>query len=188
MAGAALIFKYQWRAHWRRLIRIRDRTQFYLLAVAVLIWVFAGLLPARLSQAARELRAGQTTSMESVLLILCLVWLAVLLEQPPFVISSRRLLCFPRGAFVRCCDTFDNAAADRRVARSRGDTLTQQAGLVIFSLPAVAMIYLLRSDSALAPAGIGLIVVMVAVAYRASLEYGGRLLELRRHVISFRLS
>jgi hypothetical protein len=50
------------------------------------------------------------------------------------------------------------------------------------------MIYLLRSDSALAPAGIGLIVVMVAVAYRASLEYGGRLLELRRHVISFRLS
>ena len=95
MAGAALIFTYQWRAHWRRLIRIRDRTQFYLLAVGVLTWVFVGLLPARLSQAARELRAGQTTSMEAVLLIVCLVWLVVLLEPPTFSMSSRQLLRFP---------------------------------------------------------------------------------------------
>ncbi len=95
MAGAALIFTYQWRAHWRRLIRIRDRTQFYLIALAVLTWVFVGLLPARLSRAARELSAGQTTSMEAVLLIVGLVWLVVLLEPPTFSMSSRHLLRFP---------------------------------------------------------------------------------------------
>jgi hypothetical protein len=61
-----LILRYQRRAHWRRLIRIRDRTLFYLLALAVLTWFFIGLLPVRLSQAARELSAGQTVSMEGV--------------------------------------------------------------------------------------------------------------------------
>jgi hypothetical protein len=71
---------------------------------------------------------------------------------------------------------------------SGGDPLTVQAGMMIGSLPAVAMIGLLRSDSALAPVGIGLIVLLVAGAYRASLQYAGRLLELRRHIISFRLS
>jgi hypothetical protein len=76
-------------------LRIRDRTQFYLLAVAVLMWVLVGLLPARLSRAARELSAGQTTSMEAVLLIVCLVWLVVLLEPPTFSMSSRQLLRFP---------------------------------------------------------------------------------------------
>jgi hypothetical protein len=69
-----------------------------------------------------------------------------------------------------------------------GDPLTAQAGIVICSLPAVAMIYLLRSDSALAPMGIAIVVLMVAGAYYASLQFTGRLLELQRHVVSFRLS
>src|SRR5580765_412503 len=95
MAGPALIFRYQWRAHWRRVTRFRDRIQFYLLALGVLAWVFVGVLPARLFQAARELSTGQTTSMEAVVVIVCLVWLVVLLEPPSFSMSSRHLLRFP---------------------------------------------------------------------------------------------
>lgn len=71
---------------------------------------------------------------------------------------------------------------------SGGDPLTAPAALLIGSLPAVAMIRLLRSDSALAPVGIALVALVVAGAYQASLQYAGRLLELRRHIVSFRLS
>src|SRR5262245_18555375 len=72
MAGIALIFRYQWRAFWRRVIRTR-RARSSLLALTVFGGILVAILPARLSRAARELSAGQTTSMDVVLWIWCLV-------------------------------------------------------------------------------------------------------------------
>jgi hypothetical protein len=61
MARIALILRYQWRAFWRRFIRTRHRAQLYLTVLAVLGWVYIAILPARLSRAAQELSAGQTS-------------------------------------------------------------------------------------------------------------------------------
>jgi len=94
MAGIALIFRYQWRAFWRRVIRTR-RARSYLLALTVFGGILVAILPARLSRAARELSAGQTTSMDVVLWIWCLVWLFVLLEDANVSLTSRHLRTFP---------------------------------------------------------------------------------------------
>jgi hypothetical protein len=95
MAGVALILRYQWRAHWRRFIRTRHRAQFYLLMLAVLGWWFFVRLPASLSRAAHELAAGQTTSMDAVLWVLCVLWLFVLVEDASVSLTSHDLLTFP---------------------------------------------------------------------------------------------
>ena len=97
MAGIALILSYQWRAFWRRFIRTRHRAQFYITVLAVLGWAFAVILPARLSRAAQELAAGQTTSMDGVLWALCALWLFVLVEDTSVSLTSRHLRTFPIG-------------------------------------------------------------------------------------------
>jgi hypothetical protein len=95
VAGVALILRYQWRAYWRRFIRTRHRAQFYLLILAVLGWLFFVRMPPRLSRAAHELAAGQTTSMDAVLWVLCVLWLFVLVEDASVSLTSHHLLTFP---------------------------------------------------------------------------------------------
>ena len=94
MAGASLIFPYQWRAFWRRVLRTR-RARFYLSVVALLGWMTAVALPDSLSRAARELAAGQTASMDKLLLVLWLLWLVVVNEDLNVSLSSDRLRRFP---------------------------------------------------------------------------------------------
>ena len=94
MAGASLIFRYQWRAFWRRVLRT-GRLKFYLTALTLLGWMAAVALPESLSRAAGELAAGQTASMDGLLLVLCLLWLVVLGEDLNVSLSSHRLRRFP---------------------------------------------------------------------------------------------
>jgi hypothetical protein len=94
MAGIALIFRYQWRAFWRRFIRTR-RARSYLLVLTVLGGMLVAILPARLSRAAPELSTGHTTSMDVVLWIWCLLWLYVLVEDAYVSLTSRSLRPFP---------------------------------------------------------------------------------------------
>ena len=96
MAGASLIFRYQWRAFWRRVLRT-GRLKFYLTVLTLLGWMTAVALPDSLSRAAGELAAGQTTAMDSLLLILCLLWLVVPGEDLHVSLSSDRLRRFPLG-------------------------------------------------------------------------------------------
>jgi hypothetical protein len=95
MARVALILRYQWRAYWRRFIRTRHRVQFYLTMLAVLGWSFFVILPPRLSRAAHDLAAGQTTSTEAVLWVFCALWLFVVVEDVSVSLTSRHLLTFP---------------------------------------------------------------------------------------------
>jgi hypothetical protein len=95
MAGIALIFKYQWRAFWRRMIRTRRRAQYYFMVLALLGWVGGVILPERLSRAVHELKAGQTSSMDAVLWTLCALWLFVVVEDTGISLTSQRLRTFP---------------------------------------------------------------------------------------------
>ena len=94
MAGASLILRYQWRAFWRRVLRT-GQLKFYLTLLTLLGWVTAVTLPDTLSRAAGELAAGQTESMDRLLLALCLLWLVVLGENLNVSLSSDRLRRFP---------------------------------------------------------------------------------------------
>lgn len=96
MAGASLIFRYQWRSFWRRALRT-GRVKFYLTVLTLLGWMMAVTLPDSLSQAAGELSADQTASMDRLLLVLCLFWLVVLGEDLHVSLSSDRLRRFPLG-------------------------------------------------------------------------------------------
>lgn len=97
MAGIALIFRYQWRAFWRRFVRTRHSAQFYLTVFAGLGVVCATILPKALLRAAEELPAGQTTSMDAVLWLFCALWLLVLVEDASVSLTSRHLRTFPIG-------------------------------------------------------------------------------------------
>jgi hypothetical protein len=94
LARASLIFRYQWRAFWRCVLRT-GRVKFYLSVLALLGWITAGALPDRLSRAAGELAEGQTASMDRLLLVLCLLWLVALGEDLNVSLSSDRLRRFP---------------------------------------------------------------------------------------------
>ena len=94
MAGASLIFRYQWRAFWRRVVRT-GRAKFYLTVLLLLGWMSVVALPDNLSRAARELAAGQTAAMDRLLLVLSLLWLVVLGEELHVSLSSDRLRRFP---------------------------------------------------------------------------------------------
>jgi hypothetical protein len=69
--------------------------KFYLTVLALLGWMSVVALPGNLSRAARELAAGQTASMDRLLLVLCLLWLVVLNEELNVSLSSDRLRRFP---------------------------------------------------------------------------------------------
>jgi hypothetical protein len=88
------MFRYQWRAFWRRVLRT-GRLKFYLTVLTLLGWVTAVTLPDGLSRAAGELAGGQTASMDKLLLVLCLLWLVVLGEDLNVSLSSDRLRRFP---------------------------------------------------------------------------------------------
>jgi hypothetical protein len=94
MAGASLIFEYQWRAFWRRAVRTR-RAEFYVPVVALLATMAAVVLRDHGSRAAGELAARQTASMDRLLLALCLLWLVVVNENLHVSLSSDRLRRFP---------------------------------------------------------------------------------------------
>lgn len=94
MARASLIFPYQWRAFWRRVLRT-GRVKFYLSVLALVGSVTAGALPERLARASLDLAAGQTASMDRLLLVLCLFWLVVLGENLHVSLSNERLRRFP---------------------------------------------------------------------------------------------
>jgi len=94
MAGASLIFEYQWRAFWRRVVRTR-RADFYVPALALLGTMAAVALRDHLSEAARELAAHQTASMDRLLLALSLLWLVVVNENLHVSLNSDRLRRFP---------------------------------------------------------------------------------------------
>jgi hypothetical protein len=91
------MFRYQWRAFWRRVLRTR-RIRFYLTALTGLGWMAAVALPDTLSRASRELAAGQTASMDRLLLALGLLWFVVLGENLNVSVTSDRLRRFPVGA------------------------------------------------------------------------------------------
>jgi hypothetical protein len=91
------MFRYQWRAFWRRALRT-GRVKFYLTLLTVVGWMTVLSLPAALSRAAGELAAGQTRSMERLLLVLCLFWLVAVGEDLNVSLSSDRLRRFPVGA------------------------------------------------------------------------------------------
>jgi hypothetical protein len=94
LAGASLIFQYQLRAFWRRVLRV-GRVKFYLTVLALLGWVSAVTLPDNLSRAAGELAAGQTASMDRLLLALCVLWLVAIGEDLNVSLSNDRLRRFP---------------------------------------------------------------------------------------------
>jgi hypothetical protein len=94
MAGASLIFEYQWRAFWRRFVRTR-RADFYVPALALLGTTAAVALRDHLSRAARELAAHGTASMDRLLLALSLLWLVVVNENLHVSLTSDRLRRFP---------------------------------------------------------------------------------------------
>ena len=96
MAGASLIFRYQWLAFWRRALRT-GRVKFYLTILTLLGWMMAVMLPDVLSKAASELAAAQTASMDRLLLVLCLLWLVLPGEDLHISLSSDRLRRFPLG-------------------------------------------------------------------------------------------
>jgi hypothetical protein len=88
------MFRYQWLAFWRRALRT-GRVKFYLTVLMLLVWITVVALPDSLSRAAGELAAGQTASMDTLLLVLCLLWLVVLGEDLNVSLSSDRLRRFP---------------------------------------------------------------------------------------------
>src|SRR5687767_4357199 len=88
------MFRYQWRAFWRRVLRT-GHLKFYLTVLTLFGWMTAVALPDSLSRAAGELAAGQTVSMDKLLLVLCLLWLIVLGEDLNVSLSSDRLRRFP---------------------------------------------------------------------------------------------
>lgn len=94
MARTSLIFPYQWRAFWRRALRT-GRVKFYISVLVMLGWVTAGALLDRVSRAATELAAGQTATMDRLLLVICLLWVVVVGENLNVSLSSDRLRRFP---------------------------------------------------------------------------------------------
>ena len=94
MAGASLILPYQWRAFWRRVLRT-GRVKFYISVLVLLGWISARALPDSLSRAASELAAGQTASMNGLLLVLGLLWCVVFGENLNVSLTSDRLRRFP---------------------------------------------------------------------------------------------
>ena len=88
------MFRYQWLAFWRRALRT-GRVKFYLTVLMLLVWITVVALPDSLSRAAGELAAGQTASMDTLVLVLCLLWLVVLGEDLNVSLSSDRLRRFP---------------------------------------------------------------------------------------------
>jgi hypothetical protein len=100
LAGASLMFRYQWLAFWRRALRT-GRVKFYLTSLMLLVWITVIALPDTLCRAAGELAAGHTASMDTLLLVLCLLWLAALGEDLNVSLSSDRLRRFPLDV-VRC--------------------------------------------------------------------------------------
>jgi hypothetical protein len=94
LAGPALIFRYQWLAFWRRVLRT-GRLKFYLTGLIVLGWMAAVALPDSVAQSASELAAGRTASMDRLLLVLCLLWLLAIGERLNVSLSGNRLRRFP---------------------------------------------------------------------------------------------
>ena len=71
---------------------------------------------------------------------------------------------------------------------SAGDLVTTMVSLLMGSLPGVAVIVLLRSDSRLTALAIALILLLTTAAYYGSLRYAGRSFERRTEIISRRLA
>lgn len=94
MAGVRLIFKYQWKAYWRRYVRGGQLAQFD----AVLLLLIGALFVLKLPPAARELAAGRTAGMERLLFALAAAWLYPLIEDSRISIHSKDLLRFPLTA------------------------------------------------------------------------------------------
>jgi len=88
------MFRYQWRAFWRRALRT-ERVKFYLSVVVLVVWSTAGALLNGLARAASDLAAGRTASMDTLLLTLSLAWLVVLSERLNVSLSNERLRRFP---------------------------------------------------------------------------------------------
>jgi hypothetical protein len=88
------MFRYQWRAFWRRVLRT-GRVRYYLTVLTLLGVMTARVLPDSLARAAGELAAGQTAAMDGLLLVLCLLWLIVLGENLHVSLSRDRLRRFP---------------------------------------------------------------------------------------------
>jgi hypothetical protein len=91
MVGVRLIFKYQWKAYWRRYIRGGQLAQFD----AILLLLLGVLFVLRLPPAARELAVGRTAGMERLLFALAAAWLYPLIEDSRVSIQSKDLLRFP---------------------------------------------------------------------------------------------
>ena len=71
---------------------------------------------------------------------------------------------------------------------SAGDLVTTLVSVLIGSLPGVAVIVLLRSESRVTALAIAVIVLLTMAAYYGSLRYAGRSFERRIEIISRRLA
>jgi hypothetical protein len=71
---------------------------------------------------------------------------------------------------------------------SAGDPLTALASVLTSTIPAVAVIELLRSDSRASVLAIAAIVLVTMAVYYSSLRYAGRMFERRIEIISSRLA
>ena len=71
---------------------------------------------------------------------------------------------------------------------SAGDPLTAFVGVLLGSIPGVAVIVLLRSDSRVRVLAIAVIVLLTIAAYYSSLRYAGTSFEQRIEIIGGRLA
>ena len=69
-----------------------------------------------------------------------------------------------------------------------GDPLMALVSVLVASIPGVAVIELLRSDSGISAAAIAVIVALTIAAYYSSLRYAGRSFERRIEIIGRRLA
>jgi hypothetical protein len=95
VAGVRLIFKYQWKAYWRRFMQAGQLSQFDILLLLLVGALFIFKLPPVLLLATRELAAGQTGRTERLLLALGVAWLYPLIEDSLISLRPKNLIRFP---------------------------------------------------------------------------------------------
>ena len=99
-----------------------------------------------------------------------------------FVLTAAHL------AWGNVVSVFEPRRSEPHRFASPGDPVTTSVSALIGSTPGVAVIFLLRSDSRVAPLAIALIVLLTAAAYYGLLRYAGRRFERRIEIISRRLA
>jgi hypothetical protein len=128
-----------------------------------------------------------TVAAQLALLILTAAWRSGPLEAGAEIVEAAVLLFshLTWGNMVSVASPFKMQFY--RFASS-GAPLTAMAGATVGSAPGVVVLFLLHSEYSLSALGIAVILLLVIAAYLVSLQFAGKSLEHRRHVIGERLS